>query len=168
MDAIALGCLAALIADRKRFPVRTLGAFAMAGTSLLIFCLGFSIESQRLGLDRIGLDMTIVAAGTCLIAVAAAQSGHVAPHFTAPLLLLGRRSYEIYLTHMFVVFALFQLFLDSGKPIGAVPALFLISILISGLLGETIARFYSEPLNQRLRGRQATSDRGAIISPRQA
>ena len=63
----------------------------------------------------------------------------------------GRLSYEIYLTHMFVVFALFGLFKSAGLSLGAVPVLFVSVILISGLLGELIARFYSEPLNRRLR-----------------
>ena len=34
-----------------------------------------------------------------------------------PVLQLGQRSYEVYLTHMFVVFAFFHAFLASGKPI---------------------------------------------------
>ncbi len=70
-----------------------------------------------------------------------------------PLLNLGQRSYEVYLTHMFVVFGLFQLFVLAGKPMSAVPALFLAVIFLAGLLGEVVARFYSEPMNQFMRQR---------------
>lgn len=54
---------------------------------------------------------------------------------------------------MFVVFAFFQLFLAAGKPLGAVPALFIAVILTSGFLGEAVAHFYSEPMNRFLRSR---------------
>jgi peptidoglycan/LPS O-acetylase OafA/YrhL len=54
---------------------------------------------------------------------------------------------------MFIVFAFFQLFLMAGKPMAAVPLFFIATILISGLVGEAVARLYSEPLNRRLRQR---------------
>jgi peptidoglycan/LPS O-acetylase OafA/YrhL len=66
---------------------------------------------------------------------------------------LGQRSYEVYLTHMFVVFALFNLFVMAGKPMVAVPLLFLAVIFIAGFLGNIVARFYSEPMNHIIRQR---------------
>jgi hypothetical protein len=36
-----------------------------------------------------------------------------------PLRGIGQRSYEVYPTHMFVLFALFDLFVSRGKPMGA-------------------------------------------------
>ena len=66
---------------------------------------------------------------------------------------LGQRSYEVYLTHMFVVFALFHLFLFAGKPLLAVPILFVAVIVVSGLLGGIVARLYSDPLNRLIRSR---------------
>lgn len=70
-----------------------------------------------------------------------------------PLLNLGQRSYEVYLTHMFVVFGAFQLFVLAGKPMIAVPALFLVVVFVATFLGELVARFYSEPVNQLIRER---------------
>ena len=75
------------------------------------------------------------------------------PRVINTFLILGQRSYEIYLTHMFVVFALFQLFVLAGKPMGAVLPLFIVVVVIAGLLGEVVARFYSEPLNRFIRDR---------------
>ena len=52
-----------------------------------------------------------------------------------------------------VVFALFRLFVVAGKPLGGVPILFVSVILAAGLLGEWVARAFSEPMNRRLRRR---------------
>jgi peptidoglycan/LPS O-acetylase OafA/YrhL len=101
----------------------------------------------------IGPGMTILAIGTCLIIAASAQTQWTAPRILAPLLKLGERSYEVYLTHMFIVFAFFQLFLNTGKQLKYVPILFLTTIIASALVGELVARLYSEPLNHILRSR---------------
>jgi peptidoglycan/LPS O-acetylase OafA/YrhL len=95
--------------------------------------------------------MTVIAIGACLIIVAAAQTQWKAPSIIRPILGLGERSYEIYLTHMFAVFALFDIFLRAGKPIQAVPILFIAALLTSALVGNLTARFFSDPMNRRLR-----------------
>ncbi len=153
MDAIALGCLTALVLASHSFSRSVLRASAGAGTMLMIFILCFSIQADRWGLGRSGLDMTVLAVGTCLSIAAAAQTRWRAPRVAMPLLKLGQGSYEVYLTHMFVVFALFGLFLRAGKPMWAVPVLFLAVILLSGVLGALIARYCSEPMNRLLRKR---------------
>ncbi len=71
----------------------------------------------------------------------------------APLVRMGRYSYEIYLTHMFVVFTLFDLFLHAGKPMRGVPILFILTVLVAALLGACVANLYSEPANRFLRSR---------------
>lgn len=153
MDAIALGCLTGLIVSRKRFSRLALWILSCFGAVLLVFILCFSLQADRWGLGQTGLDLTLLAAGACMSTIAAAQTGCRSPRILAPLLKLGQRSYEIYLTHMFVVFALFEIFLTVGKPLPAVPALFVAVILFAGLLGELVARSYSEPMNRFLRQR---------------
>jgi peptidoglycan/LPS O-acetylase OafA/YrhL len=153
MDAIALGCLTALFVSRHRLSRPFLLTMGSVGTALLIFSLGFSLRGYSWGLGRSGLNMTILALGTCMVIVAAAQSHWRSPRVFTPFLILGQRSYEIYLTHMFVVFAFFHLFLIAGKPMRAVPALFTTVILFAVLLGELVARIYSEPMNRWLRNR---------------
>jgi peptidoglycan/LPS O-acetylase OafA/YrhL len=152
MDAIALGCLTALVVSRFRFSRLVLWILGSLGTSLLVFCVVFSLRAEAWGLDRIGLDMTILALGTCMIAATVAQAKWKSAHVLNPVLALGQRSYEVYLTHMFVVFALFQPFVLAGKPMGTVLPLFVV-VVIAGLLGEVVARFYSEPLNCFIRDR---------------
>ena len=88
-----------------------------------------------------------------MVIAVAAQTRWKSPRVFLPLITLGRRSYEIYLTHMFVVFALFGLFKPTGRSLGAVPVLFISVVLVSGLLGELVARFYSEPMNRMIRQR---------------
>jgi peptidoglycan/LPS O-acetylase OafA/YrhL len=153
MDAIALGCLTALVLSRFRFSPAILRTFAIAGWALLIFILFFPVQANKLGLQRSGLDMTILALGTCMLIAAAVQTNWKSPRFLRPVLDLGRRSYEIYLTHMFVVFALFHIFLFTGHPTPAIPLLFLAVIIASALLGDLVARTFSEPLNHLIRSR---------------
>jgi peptidoglycan/LPS O-acetylase OafA/YrhL len=54
---------------------------------------------------------------------------------------------------MFVVFACFNLFVGAGKPMELVPLLFVAAMVLAGILGELVARFYSEPANRWLRAR---------------
>jgi peptidoglycan/LPS O-acetylase OafA/YrhL len=151
MDAIALGCLTALLLSRVNLSPVTLRLCAGAGISLLVLVLCFSAQRFMWVLHRKGLEETILALGTCLVIIAAAQTHWRSPRIFAPLLQIGQRSYEIYLTHMFVVFALFHAFVAVHKPMWLVPVFFIATILIAALLGAGVARFCSEPMNRSLR-----------------
>jgi peptidoglycan/LPS O-acetylase OafA/YrhL len=167
VDAIALGCLTALIVQKNKFSRPLLRTLFGAGTAILIFSLCFSRLVNRLGLGRVGLDMTILAVGACMTIAASAQAKWSSPRVLSPLLRMGQRSYEVYLTHMFVVFACFQIFLTAGKPMAAVPAFFIGAVIISGVLGEAVARLYSEPMNRYLRRRfgDGPSRLGSVLNP---
>jgi peptidoglycan/LPS O-acetylase OafA/YrhL len=97
--------------------------------------------------------MSLVGVGAAMLIAVAAQTGWRSPRVLAPLLHAGQRSYEIYLTHMFVVVALDAAFVATGNAMWAVPIFFLATIVCAVLLGEVVARFYSEPMNRWLRGR---------------
>ena len=153
MDAIALGCLTALFVSRYRLSRTTLWAAGSVGTTLLVFSLGFSIRAYTWGLGRNGLNMSILAVGACMIIAVAAQTQWRAPRLLKPVLGLGQRSYEIYLTHGFVVIGLFRVFVLADKPLKAVPVLFIAVILLASFLGELVAQGYSEPMNCWLRKR---------------
>ena len=164
MDAIAMGCLTALIMSRFQFSRTGLRTVCAIGVVLLGFSLCFSLQGEAWGLGRTGLDMTLVAAGTCMVIAAAAQSKWRGPRIISPLARIGERSYEVYLTHMFVVFGAFEIFVRFGKPMWGVPVLFLGVIVAAGLLGEVVARFYSEPLNQLIRERWRGGKTGSACS----
>jgi peptidoglycan/LPS O-acetylase OafA/YrhL len=135
------------------------------GAILLIFILGFSLQAAAWNLVRSGLDMSILALGTCMLIAVASQTRWRSPRVLFPIIKLGQCSYEVYLVHMFVVFALFNLFVAHDKHIASVPALFVSVILVATVCGELVARFYSEPMNRRLRKRWGESpDRlGSVI-----
>ncbi len=153
MDAIALGCLTALFVARYRLSRGVLWMVGCLGTALLVFSLAFSIWANQWGLGANGLSMSLLAVGTCMVIAEAAQTRWQAPRALRLILQLGQRSYEVYLTHVFVVLLLFRLFLAANKPMVAVPALFIAVILLAGLLGELIARDYQDPMNRWLRRR---------------
>jgi peptidoglycan/LPS O-acetylase OafA/YrhL len=163
MDAIALGCLTALALHTVHLKRRARWNSGLIGAAALAFALMFTLPS----LARAGLDMSIVAIGTCLTIAALGPSGWRAPLPLRALTGLGQRSYEIYLTHMFIVFALFHAFLRAGKPAYGPPLLFATVIVLAGVAGALTARFYSEPLNRRLRARwqRARADFRAAVSP---
>jgi len=170
MDAIALGCLTALALSQTRLRPPMSRLLGGLGTAMLMFILGFSLRADAWGLARSGLDMTFLAIGTCMIIAAVAELEWRSPRALTPLLNLGQRSYEVYLTHMFVVFTLFDLFVSAGNPLHAVPLLFIGTVLIAALLGELIARCYSDPVNRLLRKRWADGpdELGSVTDSRSA
>jgi peptidoglycan/LPS O-acetylase OafA/YrhL len=167
MDAIALGCLTALTLARLKISALAARTMGWIGSALLILCLAFTHQMAEWGLASSGLDMTLVAVAACMIIAAAAQTHWRSARVLNPLLSLGRCSYEIYLVHMFVVFAAYRVFVASGKPMVAVPILFVGVILIGGLLGALVAKLFSEPVNRWLRRRwgDGPDSLGAAIAP---
>jgi peptidoglycan/LPS O-acetylase OafA/YrhL len=153
MDAIALGCLTALALEDAEISKAAVKVIGTAGGLLLILSLALTRQTALEKLADAGLDMTVVALATCMIIAAAARTRWRCSALLAPLLALGRCSYEIYLTHMFVVFGAFRLFVAAGKPMIGVPLVFAAVVLVAGLLGLVVARTYSEPANRWLRRR---------------
>ncbi|HTD95356.1 MAG TPA: acyltransferase [Edaphobacter sp.] len=167
MDAIAIGCLTALFVTRQH-PSRALRwMLGSLGAALLLFSLCFSIHAYRWGLGRNGLNMTILAAGTSMVIATLSRTQWRSPRILAPLAKLGQLSYEVYLTHVFIVLGLFRLFVAANKPMWAVPVLFLCVIVLAGILGKLVARGYSEPINRWLRRRwgDGPSRLGSVIEP---
>ena len=151
MEGIALGCLTALIVSRTHFSRRVLWTLGSSGAVIVTLSLIFSWQTRRDWLGVTGLRMTILGIGTSMFIAATAQTQWKAPRILSPLLKIGQYSYEVYLTHMFVVYGFFGLFLDAGRQMRLVPVLFVSTILIAGLLGAAVANLYSEPMNRLLR-----------------
>jgi peptidoglycan/LPS O-acetylase OafA/YrhL len=151
MEGIALGCLTALAVSQVRLSRPALWVLGGAGAAIVTCSLILSWQAYVGWLGRTGLNMTILGAGTCLFIAATAQARWRSPRWLAPLLRIGQYSYEVYLTHMFVVFGFFGMFVAAGKPMHLVPILFVATILVAGLLGAAVAGLYSEPMNRFLR-----------------
>lgn len=146
MDAIAMGCLTAL-AVHAGWRLSRLWEFI--GYSAL-FCIAVwpSWPIMR-SIGRAGLDGSILAIGACLVMAATVGRGFTGGRWTAWLRWLGRHSYEIYLTHEFVVLTATDAY--QAWPVGPLSAWFLFVVVLSAALGYAVARWFSEPLNRILR-----------------
>ena len=155
LDALSLGCMAALIAKRIVINKRALTAVAITGWSLLLFVMVFRKWVAVLGLSKTSLNVTVLVIGTALVLIWMQKlfvSGQLVPsRFTGLLRFLGRNSYEVYLTHMFVVIVLVEAYNALKLEGDWAWALYISVLIFSGILGELVARYFSIPFNNRLR-----------------
>ena len=160
MSAIAIGVLGALLADRWEAPspwqIRTLTWSGVAGLLAVLVC-GDVIWPWM----RDSYLLLLCASAMALILAFAKRPPRAIRGF-GWLRAWGRLSYEIYLTHMFVVFAVVRLFKARG---GDLPTGFLWyppTLLLCWLLGIFVERFISTPCEGWLRSRMMK--RGAASS----
>lgn len=158
MASIALGCLTAWVTERasRNLPPRwTLRAAQIAGWATILLIAIWPRWQLMKPLGATGLDDTVLAMGACLVMFGTTLRHANGPLWNGPLRWLGRHSYEIYLSHEFVVLACLSFF-GRWYPHGAhrtVIAAFVLAILaLSALLGWALAKWFSEPMNRRLRG----------------
>jgi peptidoglycan/LPS O-acetylase OafA/YrhL len=153
MDGIAFGCLAALIHASVAPSQRWLGAAFAGGIGAMLLIIVFRQTASALGLVATGLYVTVLEAGTALVLLAFAGGlfANVSWRGTRAIRAIGRQSYEIYLTHMFVVFTTVALFKATGASLAFVGLWYLGALVASALLGWLVARWYSVPANDALR-----------------
>ncbi|HEY6352305.1 MAG TPA: acyltransferase [Candidatus Angelobacter sp.] len=164
MDGIALGCLAAMLSVKIKFSVKANRALLASGAFLLIFIEVFRHAQASLGLYKVGLDVTVLQVGTALLIIALQQrfeknapAGHWS---TGWLRWFGRNSYEVYLTHMLVVWPMVGIYFRLHQSPNMAALWFVPITALTGLLGYVVARFYSEPLNGELRRRLPSASSG--------
>ena len=159
MGDIALGVLTALLVawvqKRGNLPRRvTLIALEAAGAVLIGWtwlCPSYwhwLRPTMRL-LGHSGTDDTVLSLGTCLVMFATVLLGTRGARVLAPLRWLGRHSYEVYLTHEFVVIGMTEVYFKWSR--GPLGLWFAAIVLLAALLGWVVARFLSEPANRWLR-----------------
>ncbi|HEX8776597.1 MAG TPA: acyltransferase family protein, partial [Rhodanobacter sp.] len=154
MAAIATGVLGALLAEARWPPRRTvllLGWFGAVGLGAVLLDGGALWHWLR---D--GYMLVLTSSALCLLLCCRWRA---APGAVSPLPGLGwlrawgRMSYEIYLTHMFVVFAVVRLY----RFVGGDPAhgwlWYLPGLALCWLLGTAVERWLSAPCERWLRSR---------------
>ncbi len=157
MDNVALGCLFALLTDRAakntRFVRSRWPLFCQAlGTLLTLFIVVWDWPKVLLGwrvkraLGHSGTDVTVLGLGICLIMLGSVLRSTKGWRLTAPIRWLGRYSYEVYLTHEFVVMGTLSWFLRTKK--GPVGIWIVAAVLLSAGLGFVLSRLFSEPTNR--------------------
>ncbi len=161
MDNVALGCLFALLtnaaAKNTRFVRSRWPLFCQAlGTPLTLFIVVWEWPKVILGwrvkraMGHSGTDVTVLGLGICLIMFGSVLRSAKGWRLTAPIRWLGRYSYEVYLTHEFVVMGILSSFLKTRK--GPVGIWISVTVLLSAGLGFVLSRLLSEPMNRLLRG----------------
>ena len=153
-DAIAFGCLAALLASVKRPPPLA----ARWGGVVAALALAASYLSGIHGHE--GFGFTAVAASSAVLVWCASASngtGWAEARWLAPLRWAGRHSYELYLFHIIVLAAMRELVPRAQMGVDwKLPGLLLFIATSTGV-AALVARYFSEPINAALRARFDTA-----------
>jgi peptidoglycan/LPS O-acetylase OafA/YrhL len=152
-DAIAFGCIAAVIVHRRLLGRGSLRLALTAGSVISVLTIVLFDEDVHTGFARFGLNVTTLEIGIALMIVAFGSGvGNAAiARGTRWLRTIGRCSYEIYLFHMLIVLTLIAMVRHSHVASWTFPLWYGAMLGGSIVLGYLIARGYSEPLNRRLR-----------------
>ena len=168
MSNIAFGCLTALCVNssikrgwwRDTLKQRRLAFYVQLPGWLLV---AFFATWPRWGwvrplsraIGRSGVDDTLLALATCIVIASMSLRGVRGRSWSTPLRWFGRHSYELYLWHEFVVIAGVDLYVKlypKGSSRSVLVA-FVVGILaITVPLAWALAKWFSEPLNRKLRG----------------
>jgi len=158
-DGIGFGCIAGYLSEQRPLG-RLQGRFALlTGIAAVLLILLFRGTTRAVGLVGTGMDFTVLEIGMALWLLALGSGvGNVSfARRTGLLRAVGRCSYEIYLTHMFAVYAFFLAFhalFGKVVPLQAIyPVSYVIVLLGSVLLGHFVSRWFSEPANRAIRER---------------
>jgi peptidoglycan/LPS O-acetylase OafA/YrhL len=171
MDGIALGCIAGWLSERRpldRSRARIAMSVGVVGVLLIIV---FRQTTSALGLVATGTHVTVleVSMALVLLAMGSGVGNSVLTRGTSLLRAVGRCSYEVYLTHMFVIFGVFIAFraiFDGEAPHAAIyPASYVLMLILSVLLGYAVSRWFSEPTNRALRTWLASRERSNRPEP---
>jgi peptidoglycan/LPS O-acetylase OafA/YrhL len=154
-DAIALGCFTALVTHGRTLSRPLVNALFGGCAALTLAVLAYGkAPAFRYFADRdLHLMVLSLATAGLMVAGARVQLGAAGAAWLRPLRACGRLSYEIYLTHMFVVLAAVAWFRGHGAPAGAVYPLLAVTLVLCWALGALVERFWSAPANRWLRVR---------------
>lgn len=154
MSAIAAGIAAAILAARVR-PALAAASWlsAIGGIGLLVALLWGPWLWRLVGNGT----MLVLTLSTACLLLGLHGRQQLAPRAGVRglgwLRAQGRRSYEIYLTHMFVVYSLVALFKASGAGMRSGWLWYPPAVLLCWGLGELVARGFSDPVERALRRR---------------
>jgi peptidoglycan/LPS O-acetylase OafA/YrhL len=147
--------MAAIISRRVCIKKPLLDIMAMIGLVMMLLILLFRFISRNLHLGQLGLNISVLAIGTALVLIWMQKrfknSQQSLTKYTRVLSFMGRNSYEIYLTHMFVVISLVSGYKALGLSGEWTWGLYISVIVLSGLLGAAVTRYFSTPANNFLR-----------------
>jgi peptidoglycan/LPS O-acetylase OafA/YrhL len=149
VDMLVYGCVAAVAANLVSWtvPMRRILATLAFVAMCWVYMQGIG------GNEAFGATLLGIAAAIFLVAVSRLPSGSVARRVGGPLAWFGSHSYELYLFHIVVLGIMGELVPRAAmSPEHKLPMLAVFFVL-SAVFAWTVARFYGDPLNRRLRAR---------------
>ena len=156
MGAMAAGCVGGIVINSGGIKKNWIQYMKVAGWILMVFVMLFRSTLYQIGISKIGLNFSMLSIGTVLLLVSwwhDASSGSnrniKGLSFIAG---MGRRSYEIYLSHMFIVLGGVSAFESvNNSSDTAVYILYVSVMILACIAGRLLARFYTDPLNKYIR-----------------
>ena len=173
MAAIAAGVLGAMAVARWPHPPRWVAlALGIAGATGVLAVL--MVENVLWPLLGNGSLLLLTTSSTCLIAAFQLRGAHREDRplrGTGWLQSFGRLSYEIYLTHMFVVLTVVKVWRSQGGNVHYGFVWYVPIVALAWALGSLVARFVSVPAERALRLRlmphaAATSEQSVLTGLR--
>ena len=177
MASIALGCLTAYVVERmSRRPLRSawLRAAEVAGwAGILLIAILPRWQFVRV-LGKSGTDDALLALSVCMVMAAVTLRGSTGSRWSGPLRWFGRHSYELYLSHEFVVIAgvaIFARFFRHNTSRTVIAGFVVAMLVATAPLAWVLARWFTEPANRWLRGAEmakaspARTERAEVVAP---
>ncbi len=155
LDAIAFGCITAIIAHRVKISKKIINILMILGCCFIILIMFYKGFVYRSGLTDIGLNITLLSLGVSLLVLWLhyKEKTNTQKDFWVlkGIKKMGELSYEMYLTHMFVVIVFVKIYKEAALSKEWIYVLYAVVIFISFLLAKFLHRWVTEPMNQRIR-----------------
>ena len=155
MDSIAIGCLFAIMSYKKVIPKLVTTLFSTIGVIIVLFVLVQKRGTAYPFLSELYLFKTLLSVGVGLLLISSVRqqlSGWFRT-LLSPLIFYGKISYEVYLSHVFVVLAGVTLYRHYGSNLSYSLFWLIGMIALSALLGYLVKEYFSEPMNTWIRNR---------------
>ena len=151
-DAIAIGCLVALINRRVTLRPGMGRALRIVAALVLVVTYFLGIEGHEI----FGFSVIALSTGVLLIRTSDAPSNKSRSVPVRLMCFMGRLSYEVYLFHGIVLAVLRNVIPKGTMPYVYKLPMFALFVIASVLLARAVARYYAEPANALLRERLMT------------
>lgn len=148
-DAIAMGCIAAVIAQTIRLNEMI--------RSVLLYVSGFLIAGVYLYdniMANITLGPTVMACATAIYLICASGNAEASDSrgiLSRTVCWFGKNSYELYLFHIIVLALMKEMIGPDVLGNYAKLLWFMLFMLLSAVISGLISSFYSQPMNRKLR-----------------
>jgi len=153
MDSIAVGCLFALLTHKQEISKTVTRVLSALGALIVFFVLIEKRGSFYPFLSEFSLFKTLLSVGVGMLLISAVrqQLKPLIQRLLAPLIIYGRLSYEVYLTHIFVVLIGVNHFRKYGVELNYAFFWLIAILILSGILGHLVERYFSAPMNSMIR-----------------